>query len=130
MLRLREEHTQWPGPPGWRLRLRETQIHRWETLRSDGDQQRHHLSDRATYILDDALHFLASTPPSSLHAIVTDPPYGLEYEEKDHDKLRTGKGGVWRIPPSFDGATRKPLPRFTVLSHRDIAKLHSFFVEF
>ena len=61
-------------------------------------------------------------------AIVTDPPYGMiEYEKKDHQKLRAGKGGVWRIPPSFDGAKRNPLPRFTVLSSEEITKLYSFF---
>jgi site-specific DNA-methyltransferase (adenine-specific) len=59
---------------------------------------------------------------------VTDPPYGvIEYEEKDHRKLRSGRGGVWRIPPSFDGATRNPLPRFTVLSPDEFTKLYSFF---
>ena len=67
-------------------------------------------------------------PPNSIHAVVTDPPYGLiEYEDKDHDKLRTGLGGVWRIPPSFDGANRKPLPRFTVLTQEEIAGQYNFF---
>ncbi len=59
---------------------------------------------------------------------MTDPPYGIiEYEEKNHAKLRKGKGGVWRIPPSFDGANRKPAPRFTVLSKEEISNLHGFF---
>jgi len=39
----------------------------------------------------------------------------LEYEPEQQRKLRLGHGGVWRLPPSFDGAKRKPLPRFTVL---------------
>jgi len=34
---------------------------------------------------------------------------------------------VWRIPPSFDGAKRQPLPRFTVLSQDEIAGLCDFF---
>ena len=51
----------------------------------------------------------------------------LEYEQKDHEKLRAGRGGIWRIPPSFDGAKRRPLPRFTVLSREDLATLHRFF---
>src|SRR5271157_3192232 len=67
----------------------------------------------------------------SIHAIVTDPPYGLkEYTSVEKEKLRNGNGGVWRIPPSFDGCKRSPLPRFTVLTESDRAKLQSFFSEF
>jgi DNA modification methylase len=69
--------------------------------------------------------------PRSVHAIVTDPPYGLlEYSEKEQAKLRKGRGGVWRIPPSFDGHQRSPLPRFTILNDGDRAALHDFFLEF
>jgi site-specific DNA-methyltransferase (adenine-specific) len=69
--------------------------------------------------------------PRSVHAIVTDPPYGLlEYSAKEQAKLRKGRGGVWRIPPSFDGHQRAPLPRFTILSDGDRAALHDFFFEF
>jgi DNA modification methylase len=76
----------------------------------------------------DCFDWLASEPASSIHACVTDPPYGLiEYSEEEQEKLRKGKGGVWRIPPSFDGAKRAPLPRFTVLDEEDRAKLHAFF---
>lgn len=35
--------------------------------------------------------------------------------------------GVWRIPPSFDGNKRAPLPRFTVLDREDMAALERFF---
>lgn len=114
--------------PNWQEQLREHESRTWEAVRELGEQRRHHLSDRASYILDDAVHWLAELPPASIHAIVTDPPYGmLEYEEKDHRKLRAGKGGVWRIPPSWDGAKRKPLPRFTVMTSDDIVRLHGFF---
>lgn len=76
----------------------------------------------------DCFEWLASQPPSSIHACVTDPPYGLlEYTEEEQEKLRNGRGGVWRIPPSFDGAKRAPLPRFTVLDDDDRLKLHIFF---
>jgi DNA modification methylase len=76
----------------------------------------------------DAFDWLASEPPSSIHACVTDPPYGLvEYSEVEQQKLRTGKGGVWRIPPSFDGHRRAPLPRFTVLDDEDRIELYAFF---
>jgi len=60
--------------------------------------------------------------------VVTDPPYGLvEYTEKEQAKLRNGRGGVWRIPPSFDGHKRAPLPRFTVLDNDDLKELNMFF---
>jgi DNA modification methylase len=81
--------------------------------------------------LCDALDWLKRRAANSIHAIVTDPPYGLkEYSEPEKEKLRGGRGGVWRIPPSFDGCLRSPLPRFTVLDHSDRQRLRSFFAEF
>jgi DNA modification methylase len=71
-----------------------------------------------------------SQPEASVHAIVTDPPYGLkEYSDVEKRKLRAGRGGVWRIPPSFDGCKRNPLPRFTVLDEHDRAALQFFFAD-
>ncbi len=87
----------------------------------------------ATYQLHlaDALHWLASREPNSIHAVVTDPPYGLkEYSEVEKQKLRKGRGGIWRIPPSFDGCKRSPLPRFTVLDDSDREALRAFFSRF
>lgn len=76
----------------------------------------------------DCFTWLENREPSSIHAVVTDPPYGLvEYTEEQQAKLRKGKGGVWRIPPSFDGHKRAPLPRFTVLDAQDHQELHRFF---
>jgi DNA modification methylase len=81
--------------------------------------------------LADAFTWLATRQENSIHAIVTDPPYGLkEYTDTEKAKLRKGRGGVWRIPPSFDGHKRSPLPRFTVLDEADIAALRSFFEKF
>lgn len=78
----------------------------------------------------DCLDWLASQPENSLHACVTDPPYGLvEYTPREQAKLRARKGGVWRIPPSFDGHQRSPLPRFTTLTDADLEHLQKFFVE-
>jgi site-specific DNA-methyltransferase (adenine-specific) len=115
--------------PAWRRRLIERQNDTWQAIRALGDQPRHHLSERATCVLDDAIHWLSEAPESSIHAIVTDPPYGLiEYEEQQLAKRASGRGGVWRIPPAFDGASRSPLPRFTVLSEDALAGLHAFFV--
>ncbi|MGH7930980.1 MAG: DNA methyltransferase, partial [Candidatus Binatia bacterium] len=78
----------------------------------------------------DCLDWLREQPHRSVHAVVTDPPYGLfEYSVEQQEKLRSGKGGVWRIPPSFDGAVRAPLPRFTVLTSRDLKALDQVFHE-
>lgn len=78
--------------------------------------------------LGDCLEWLDARPPQSIHAVVTDPPYGLkEYTAPEKEKLRNGRGGVWRIPPSFDGCTRSPLPRFTVLSEDEREELRRFF---
>ena len=117
-----------PETPSWRNELADRIDTLWEAVRSIGDRPRYHLSERATYIHDDAIHWLAELPPCSIHAIVTDPPYGLiEYEDVNLAKLKDGIGGVWRIPPSFDGAKRAPLPRFTVLSPAELTQLHGFF---
>jgi site-specific DNA-methyltransferase (adenine-specific) len=112
----------------WKDFLLNQQEELWKKVRNFGLQLRSNLSERATYILGDAIQWLSELPPNSIHAVVTDPPYGMvEYEAKNHDKLKKGRGGVWRIPPSFDGAKRKPLPRFTVLSQEEIAALYNFF---
>jgi site-specific DNA-methyltransferase (adenine-specific) len=82
-------------------------------------------------ILADAFAWLATRAANSIHAIVTDPPYGLkEYTEVEKGKLRGGRGGVWRIPPALDGCRRSPLPRFTVLDEDERAALRAFFERF
>ncbi len=82
----------------------------------------------ATLVCNDCFRWLSTAASNSVEAVVTDPPYGLiEYSQKEQDKLRAGRGGVWRIPPSFDGNKRAPLPRFTVLSREDLAELDRFF---
>lgn len=81
--------------------------------------------------LADCLTWMAGQPERSVHAIVTDPPYGLrEYTAPETAKLRSGKGGVWRMPPRLDGCPRAPVPRFTVLSAEDRAALQAFFAAF
>ncbi len=78
--------------------------------------------------LVDAFEWLADAEHNSIHAVVTDPPYGLvEYKPEQLEKMKNGQGGVWRIPPSFDGCQRRPLPRFTVLTGPDKEALRSFF---
>ena len=69
------------------------------------------------YINVDCFDWMATYSPNSITAIVTDPPYGVkEYTKDEIEKKRNGNGGVWRIPPSFDGHTRQPLPRFSVIN--------------
>lgn len=78
----------------------------------------------------DAFAWLAALPECSLHAVVTDPPYGVkEYEPPELARRASGVGGVWRIPPSFDGHTRAPLPRFTALTPRERAVLEAYFAD-
>ncbi|MGH9820159.1 MAG: DNA-methyltransferase [Pyrinomonadaceae bacterium] len=92
------------------------------------DQQKSFKFGRARLILADCFDWIARQEPNSIHAVVTDPPYGLhEYTPEQQVKLRNGKGGVWRIPPSFDGHTRSPLPRFTTLTREQLDELQTFF---
>src|SRR6267378_8186830 len=75
----------------------------------------------------DAFEWLNSAPMNSVEAVVTDPPYGLiEYSDKELTKRKNGKGGIWRLPPSFDGSKRMPLPRFTTLKEADQKSLREF----
>jgi DNA modification methylase len=79
-------------------------------------------------INDDAFAWLRRARTCSIHAVVTDPPYGLlEYSAFELAKMRNGHGGVWRIPPAFDGCKRQPLPRFTVLTSSQKNRLREFF---
>jgi site-specific DNA-methyltransferase (adenine-specific) len=83
---------------------------------------------RASLYQGDCLEFLSRLESNSIHAVVTDPPYGLvEYAPGEQQKLRAGRGGVWRIPPSFDGHKRAPLPRFTTLGDQELTNLEKFF---
>lgn len=85
---------------------------------------------KATLVHADCFSWLRAQPEQSIHAIVTDPPYGVkEYEIEEVEKLRTGKAGIWRLPPAYDGNVRSPLPRFTALNPKELATLREFFVE-
>lgn len=80
----------------------------------------------------DCFDWLNAQEPNTIHAVCTDPPYGLiEFSQKEIAKLRNGnRGGVWRIPPVIGGNRRDPLPRFTVLNQRDKDTLRSYMKEF
>lgn len=83
---------------------------------------------KATIIHADCLEWLRRVPENTIHAIVTDPPYGVkEYEVDQLAKRKVGRGGVWRIPPSFDGHVRAPLPRFTALDQGEREAMRMFF---
>jgi site-specific DNA-methyltransferase (adenine-specific) len=85
---------------------------------------------RSVLIHADCLKWLRRVPEDSIHAVVTDPPYGIkEYEPDQLEKRANGKGGVWRIPPSFDGHARAPLPRFTALDSDDRERMRQFFLD-
>ena len=88
-----------------------------------------HTSYTSLYLAD-CLQWLSEQEANSLHGVVTDPPYGMiEYTEEQLRKRESGRGGVWRIPPSIGGSVRQPLPRFTVLEAEDIEGLSRFFVQ-
>lgn len=85
---------------------------------------------RSLILHADCFEWMGRIPENSIHGIVTDPPYGVkEYEFDQLEKRANGNGGMWRIPPSFDGSTRQPLPRFTALNQKERSQLSRFFTE-
>lgn len=81
---------------------------------------------RYTIFQMDAFEWLAERRSNSIHAVITDPPYGLiEFSSKELAKRKNGKG-IWRLPQEFDGHTRQPMPRFTVLTASDHRKIRLF----
>lgn len=99
----------------------------WTSYALGYDWRRH---GQSLAIHADCFEWLGSLAENSLHAIITDPPYGVkEYNFDQIEKRSNGNGGIWRIPPSFDGHERSPLPRFTALSATERATLERFFVE-
>lgn len=78
----------------------------------------------------DCITWMERREENSITAIVTDPPYGVkEYSDGEIKKKRDGKGGIWRIPPSFDGHLRKAVPRFSVINDdpRERKNVYMFF---
>jgi site-specific DNA-methyltransferase (adenine-specific) len=89
-----------------------------------------HVTGGSRIVHADCFEWLGRIPENSLHAVVTDPPYGVkEYDFDQIEKRANGNGGIWRIPPSFDGHTRQPLPRFTALNAKERRQIRLFFVE-
>ncbi len=106
------------GAPGIQQKLQHTE--KW--------QEPAHFNRSILYHAD-CFDWIARQENACIHAVVTDPPYGLyEYSEEQQGKLRSGRGGVWRIPPSFDGHLRSPLPRFTTLTPEQLKDIRTFFL--
>lgn len=84
---------------------------------------------RSCIVRADCFEWLSRIPEMSLYGIVTDPPYGVkEFDLDQIEKRDSGRGGIWRIPPAFDGNARAPLPRFTALNGKERGVLRGFFV--
>lgn len=79
----------------------------------------------------DCFEWLKKQPPNSVHGVCTDPPFGIvEFLPHEMAKLRNGRGGVWRLPPTIGGSKRAPLPRFTTLSPQEREHVRVYFREF
>lgn len=88
----------------------------------------HDFFDKSVVLHADCFEWMKRIPEASVHAVVTDPPYGVkEYEPDQLEKRANGNGGIWRIPPSFDGHQRSPLPRFTALSQTERDEVRQYF---
>jgi DNA modification methylase len=117
---IREDRGVYRAEPRHRgVQLQFTDADEWEAPIAIGN---------ATLVHADCFDWLDAREDNSVHAVVTDPPYGLhEYSPQQQLKMRNGKGGVWRIPPAFDGHQRSPLPRFTTLTDEQRGQLRTFF---
>ena len=97
------------------------------TITSFTFQYEYEIIGQSLIIRADCFEWLTKMPADSIHAIVTDPPYGVkEYDPDQLAKMENGNGGIWRIPPSFDGHQRAPIPRFTALTGREREELKDF----
>ena len=89
-----------------------------------------HLFTTSVAIQADCFAWMKDVAENSVHSVVTDPPYGVkEYDFVQLDKRANDNGGIWRIPPAFDGSKRSPLPRFTALSQSEREHLTGYFLE-
>ena len=90
----------------------------------------HFFFDKSVILHADCFQWMRQAAEASIHAIVTDPPYGVkEYDLDQLEKRENGNGGIWRIPPSFDGHERSPLPRFTALNQSERDRIQEYFYD-
>ena len=88
----------------------------------------HAVCGNSLLIHGDCFDWLKRISDESIHAVVTDPPYGVkEYETDELERMHNGGTGIWRLPPAFDGNVRSPLPRFTALEANERDTLRRFF---
>ena len=79
----------------------------------------------------DSFQWLREAAPNSFHGVLTDPPFGIvEFTPNEISRLRSGTGGVWRIPPNMGGSKRAPLPRFTTLTPEQRQHVRVYFKSF
>src|SRR5262245_17737131 len=79
---------------------------------------------RYRLVQTDACNWLQNRKAKPVHAVLTAPPFALiEFEPGQLKKRASGSGGIWRLPQSFEGVERRPMPRFTVLERRDLAAI-------
>src|SRR5438105_15390529 len=72
----------------WFQHLQSRHERTWNVVRTLGIEPRHNLSDSITYMRSEALQWISQLRPNSIHAVVTDHPFGLSnYEKKNHSKL-------------------------------------------
>src|SRR5438067_11059048 len=110
--------------------LRSTKMEVEEAQRAFALGYEHKAIGNSMIVCANCFDWLTHMPESSIHAVVTDPPYGVkEFEFDQLEKRQNGNGGIWRIPPSFDGHQRAPLPRFTALNDKERSELRGFFGE-
>ena len=75
--------------------------------------------------------WLREQPVNSIQGVCTDPPFGIvEFLPHEMEKMRKGRGGVWRLPPTIGGSKRAPLPRFTTLSEKELEHVQTYFHAF
>ena len=90
----------------------------------------HRTFGNSVMVHTDCFDWLQRVPNNQIYAVVTDPPYGVrEYEFDEIERMNNGGTGIWRIPPSFDGNQRAPIPRFTALDSREREAIRKFFYE-
>lgn len=85
-----------------------------------------------TLIHTDCFAWMREQEECSITSIVTDPPYGVkEYSSQEMEKQRAGRGGIWRLPPAFDGHVRQAVPRFSVINDdpRERENVYQFFYQ-
>ena len=81
-----------------------------------------------TLINGDSFLEINKLEDNSIHAVITDPPYGaIEFTASELEKLRSGSGGIWRLPPNIGNSKRNPLPRFSELTKKEKVGIQNYF---